>query len=151
MAIGDLTYGTPVALPEITRLESLSDGEAVAFGKISNNGAIRQNIDLLVEITSGGVDSYELYMVESQDDVIWTDGIDPDTAGNVVAKLFDAKLITSMSTIYDGTNRVSIKFNFTVDMLSSAEHIGFVFVNNSGQTTPSSNADGNSTDYKVSA
>ncbi len=154
MAIGDITYETPIALPNLTRLESLATGEAVAFGEIANadpDGPIKQNIQLFVEITSGSVASYDLYMVESQNGTLWTDNIDPNTAGNVFAKIFDAKLITSMSTIYNVTNRASISINFTVDMFSSAKFVGFVFVNLSSQTTPGSNAAGNSIAYKASA
>lgn len=151
MAAGDITYGTRTALSNVSRLHSNADGVAEAFGEIQLAGEIGSNIHLIVPInasSTGG--TYDLYLVESQDGAEWTDNIDPATSGDVAAKLSDAKLLDSVETIYNASNRSEAEFHVMVSGLSSAQYIGFVLVNDSGQSIPASGADGDSQSIKVS-
>ncbi len=151
MAAGDITYGTRTVLAFVSRLHSNTDGVAEAFGEIQGAGEIGNNIHLIVPINSSAVGgTYTLYLVESQDGVEWTDNIDPNTAGDIAAKISDAKPIKTVSTIWNTTNRTDAEFHVQVPMLSTAEYIGFVLLNSSGQTIPASGADGDSVAYTVS-
>lgn len=151
MASGDITYGTRTALANITRLHTLLNGQAQPFGEILGTGEIGINIHLIVPIegtATGG--TYDLYVVESQEGTEWTDGIDPATGGDVFAKISDSKLIKSADATFLATHRVQVQFHVQLSMLTLAKSVGLVLVNNSGQTTPGSGADGNSVTYKVS-
>lgn len=154
MAAGDITEGARTVLANVVRLHSLANGAAAAFGKIDNGaaaGAIAQSIHLMVPINSlatGG--DYKLYLVESQDGLEWTDNIDPATAGDVAAKIADARLLAAVDTTYDGTNRTEAEFHLTLNMLELAQFVGLVLDNNSGQAIPASGADGDSQSKKVS-
>lgn len=151
MATGDITRGTRTALANVTRLHSNADGVAEAFGEIQHAGAIGQNIHLVVPINSSATGgTYDLYVVESQDGAEWTDNIDPATSGDVASKLSDARLIASADTTYDATHRTEAEFHVPVSAFATADYIGFVLLNNSGQTIPASGADGDSVSLKVS-
>lgn len=153
MAAGDITYGTAAALADVSRLHSNADGVAEAFGEIDNGttAAPFYNIHIVVPINSSATGgSYTLYLVESHDGVEWTDNIDPATSGDVAAKLADAKVLKVASTVYNATHRTEAEFYVSLNMLELAEFVGFVLLNESGQTIPASGADGDSVSLKVS-
>lgn len=153
MATGDIVYeSTPVALANVSRLHSVATGEARAFGEIVGAGEIANDIRLAVPINaSANSGTYELFLVESCDGSDWTDGIDPTaTTTDVAGKIKDAKRLRSISTIYNATHRTQAQIHITVSMLSNAKYIGFVLLNKSLQTIPSSGAAGHSVTKKVS-
>ena len=151
MASGDITYGTRTQLANLTRLNSLADGEARTFGEIVGAGEIGINIHLLVPITSAAVGTFDIYVVESQEGTEWTDSIDPTVdTGDVFAQISDAKLIKSTDATFVTTTREQVQLHVQLSMLNLAEFVGLVIVNNSGQIIPSSGSDGDSVTYKVS-
>jgi hypothetical protein len=137
MAAGDLVYGTRTPLANVSRLNSLTNGQAKAFGEIDNTAlkALDYNINLEIVLGSAGTTAggqVELYMVESQDGVNWTDGIDPTTAtGDVAAQIKDAILIDVFDAQYVTTTRTTIKFHFNICEFVDypAEYFGFVVRN----------------------
>ena len=134
--MASVTYTAPSNLANISRLDTLSDGQAKTFGEIQAGGELTNMISLKIGIDSNAIDgTYDLYLVESQDGASWTDDIDPtnDTT-DVLPKISDAQHIESSSTIYNASNRSSVEFNVPVAMLVHAEYIGFVLVNKSGFT-----------------
>lgn len=152
MAAGDITYGTRTALANVSRLHSLASTQAVTFGEIAGAGELGINVHLVVPINSSATSgTYDLYLVESQDGAEWTDNIDPTSdTGDVSAKLSDAKFLKSASTIYNASNRAEAEFHVHIPMLASAQYVGLLLVNKSGQTIPASGADGDSVTYKLS-
>jgi len=152
MAANDITYGTITVLPNISRLNSNVINLAEAFGEIEGLGELGNNIYIEVPINASSTDgTYDLHLVESQDGVEWTDNIDPADEGDVAAKLSDAILIESSSTVFNASNRTEVRFHVQIAMLSSAKFIGFVLVNKSGQSIPVSGSAGNSVTYKIAA
>lgn len=152
MAVNDITYGTRTVLADVSRLHSIATGVGVAFGEITGGGELGINIHLAVPINASAVGgSYDLYICESQDGAEWTDNIDPATAGDQVAKLSDITSKKSASTIFDASNRTEARFHIQIPMLASTKSIGLFLVNNSGQTIPSSGADGDSVTYKIAS
>lgn len=154
MAAGDLTYGTRTALANVSRLDSNTNGLAEAFGEIDNTSALAldYHIHLVVPISASATGgTYDLYFVESQDGAEWTDNIDPASSGDVAAKLSDAILIATASTVYDATNRTEVEFHFSISDFKAyaPQYFGFVLDNNSGQTIPSSGSDGDSVSVKI--
>lgn len=151
MAAGDITYGTRTALPNVTRLHSNTNALAEAFGEIALAGEIGISIHLVIPINSSATGgSYDLYLVESQDGVEWTDNIDPATSGDVAAKRSDAKFLASVDTTYNASNRTEAEFHVVISGLASTKYVGFVVENNSGQTIPATGADGDYQTMKVS-
>lgn len=139
------TYGTPTTLASTANLHSLADTNAKAFGEIQLSGDA-ESVRITIPINSGATGgTYDIYLVQSEDGSTWTDGIDPALSSEISAKISDAILLESVDTTYNGTNRTDAVFHFNLAALSVAEYIGFVCVNNSGQTTPSSGASGTST------
>ncbi len=152
MAINDIEYASKAALANVSRLHSNANGVAEAFGEIQNAGAIVQDIYLKIPINSSATGgNYALYLVESQDGVEWTDDIDPNSSGDVAAKISDAKLLKSISTIYNASNRAEAIFHIKIQTLAVSEYIGFVLLNNSDQTIPASGADGDSVAYTIAS
>jgi hypothetical protein len=160
MAAGDLVYGTRTALAFISRLHSDTNNLATAFGEIDNATttlARNYNIHIKVPISSSATaGTYDLYMVESQDGLEWTDGIDPATDADYADFIKDAILIKQAPTVYDNSPtgaRINVEFHFNVcDYVSDvAPFFGFVLVNKSAQTIPSSGADGDSRSIKTAA
>jgi hypothetical protein len=160
MAAGDIVYGTRTVLANISRLHSDTNGIATAFGEVDNTSEKAPNylIHLKVPIHASAVGgSYDLYMVESQDGTEWTDSIDPSGSdSDYVDFIKDAIPIRSASTIYDNSPtgaRINVEFHFNVasHVPVPAPFFGFVLVNRSGQTIPSSGADGDSQSQKIAA
>ncbi len=150
MAVGDITRGSQVALPNISRLHSKADGVAEAFGEILGAGEMGNSVEFVIPIHASAVGgSYDVYMVSSQDGAKWTDNIDPDTTGDVVGKINDAKFLFSASTVYDATDRTEVVKVVSIPMIANAQYFGFVLVNNSGQAIPASGASGNSRTLKL--
>jgi len=157
MAVGDLVYGTRTALANISRVHSDTPNLATAFGEVDNTSALA--LDYLIHIvipisSSATAGSYNLYLVESQDGTEWTDDIDPATDGTYADFVKDAKLIRSAPTIYDNSPtgaRTEVRFHFNITDLCPfpPPYFGFVLVNMSGQTIPSSGADGDSMSIKL--
>lgn len=152
MAAGDITYGSQVALPNISRLQSIADGQARTFGEIVGAGEIGNDIEMELPINSSSTGgTYDVYVVESQDGAEWTDDIDPTVdTGDVAGLISDAKFVASVDTTYNVTTRPSAKFNFLIPMTVRSQYVGLVVVNNSGQTTPSTGFSGSSVTKKVS-
>lgn len=157
MAAGDVVYGTRTALANVSRLDSNASNVAEAFGEVDNSTtvALDYHIHLVVPISSSATTgTYDLYLVESQDGVEWTDNIDPATSGDIAGKISDAKLIASMSTVYNGTNRTEAEIHFNISPLVGGiipKFFGFVLSNKSGQTIPASGSDGDSVSLKIAA
>lgn len=159
MAAGDLTYGTRTALANISRLHSDTSALATAFGEVDNSItlALDYSIHIVVPISaSATTGTYDLYMVESQDGAEWTDNIDPATDSDYADFIKDAILIRSAPTVYDNSPtgaRVEVEFHFNVGdyVRFPAKYFGFVLKNSSGQTIPSSGADGDSMSIKIAA
>jgi hypothetical protein len=150
MAANDVTYGTRTALSNVDRLNSNVAGVAEAFGEIVGAGELGLNVHITIPIHASATNgSYDLYLVESQDGVEWTDNIDPATSGDVAAKLNDATFIKSASTIYNATNRTEARFHINLSMLTNAKYVGFVLVNKSSQTIPAAGSDGDSVTIKI--
>jgi len=151
MATGDITFGARTALANVSRLHSIATGTAQAFGEIETLGEIATSIHLTVPISASAVlGTYDIYLVESQDGIEWTDNIDPANAGDVFNKIADAKFLHSSHTVYEATNRTESKIHFQVSNYNTAKYIGFVLSNSSGQTIPATGADGDSVAYTVS-
>lgn len=152
MAAGDPVFGTRTALANTSRLHSVANNEARAFGEIDNDTTPKgdYSIHVVVPISSSATAStvyYELWMVESQDGAEWTDNIDPTAdTGNVAAKIKDAVRIGAQEMSYNATTRTEVEFHFNIADYRSvpAPFFGFVWVNKSGQTSPASGADGDS-------
>ena len=157
MAAGDVVYGTRTALANVSRLDSNANNVAEAFGEVDNSTtvALDYHIHLVVPISSSATTgTYDLYLVESQDGIEWTDNIDPATAGDIAGQISDAKLIASMSTVYNGTNRTEAEIHFNISPLVGGiipPFFGFVLSNKSGQTIPASGSDGDSVSLKIAA
>ena len=150
MAIGDITRGAQVALANISRIHSIANGVAEAFGEILGAGEMGNSVEFVLPINASAVGgSYDVYMVSSQDGAVWTDNIDPDTTGDVVGQISDAKFLFSASTVYDGTDRTEVVKTIMIPLLANAQYFGFVLVNNSGQAIPASGAAGNSRTIKL--
>jgi hypothetical protein len=149
-----ISYGTRTALANISRLHSSTNTQAKTFGEIDNSsaGAHGHNIHLIIPINSSATGgTYDLYLVESQDGTEWTDGIDPTTeTGDVAGKIKDATWLYSADATYNASNRTQAEFHIHIPSISKAAYLGFVVVNNSGQTIPASGADGDSVAYTVS-
>lgn len=146
-----ITYGTRTALANISRLHSNTDGTAEAFGEINNSaGAHGINIHLVIPINSSATGgTYDVYLVESQDGAEWTDNIDPATSGDVAGKISDAKFLASADTTYNASDRTEAEFHIHIPFTVTAQYIGLVLDNNSGQTIPASGADGDSVIYTI--
>ena len=157
MAAGDLVYGTRTALANVSRLHSDTSNLATAFGEVDNTTtlALDYHIHIVVPISaSATTGTYDLYLVESQDGTEWTDNIDPATDADYADFIKDAKLVRSASTVYDNSPtgaRTEVEFHFNVLDLCSfpPPYFGFVNRNASGQTIPSSGADGDSMSIKI--
>lgn len=152
MASGDITRST-TAITTISRLHSNADGVAEAFGEFDtgSTGAIAVSIHLVIPINASATGgSYDIYLLESHDAAEWTDNIDPASTGDIAAKLSDAKLIKTIDTTYDGTNRTEAEVYISLNMMGRPRYIGLVCDNNSLQTIPASGADGDYIDIKVS-
>lgn len=147
-----ISYGARTALANVDRLHSNTNGTAEAFGEIQNSGGGHAiNIHLAIPINSSATGgTYDLYLVESQDGIEWTDNIDPASAGDIAAKISDAVPLASIDTTYDASNRTEARFHISLPSTSIAQYVGFVVDNNSGQTIPASGADGDSVVYTVS-
>lgn len=147
-----IAYGTRTALSNTSRLHSVANTVAAALGEINNSaGAHGINVHIVVPINSAATSgSYDLYLVESQDGVEWTDNIDPATSGDVAGKIADATFLHSADTAYNVTDRSEAEFHVHIPALSKSQYVGFVLVNNSGQAIPASGADGDSVAYMVS-
>lgn len=147
MAAGDITYATAVNVTDVSRLNSNANNVAEAFGEINceevaeiNNSPFA-HFHLVVPIHASATGGrYTLFLVQSLDGALWTDGIDPATSGDIAAKLADALYIDSQSTIYNATNRANVAFDFSLNLLELAQWIGFVHLNESGQTIPATPA-----------
>jgi len=143
-----VTRGTPTALANISRLHSDADGVATAFGEVQLADEHAVNIWMIIPINSSATaGTYDIYLLESTDGAAWTDGIDPASDADYIDYLKDAKLIHSASTIYDNSptgSRTDVEFHWTGQIAEIAEYIGFVVVNNSGQSISASGADGDS-------
>lgn len=151
--MASITYGTRTVLPNITRLHSLATANAKAFGEIDNSsvGALDYGIFLQVPVSASATAGlYKIYLLESQDGVEWTDDIDPTAdSGDVAAKINDAKLLWSSPTVYNATTRTDANIHFNLSdavggFAKLQKYNGLVLLNSSGQTTPSSGADGDS-------
>ena len=148
MPAGDLVYGTRTALVNVSRLNSDGNGVATAFGKVDNSSILAPDYSIHIRVpintlAVGG--AYELSMIESQDDVNWTDSIDPDTDSNWADALRDAVFIKAAQTIYDNSPagiRTVIQFHFKVcDYVAKPEkYFAFVLLNSSAQSIPSTPA-----------
>lgn len=159
MAAGDMVYGTRTVLANVSRLDGDANNYATAFGKIDNTStlALDYHIHLKLAISSSATTgTYDLYLVESQDGSEWTDGIDPATDTDYADFVKDAKFIKSMQTVYDNSPTgarvyAEIHFNITDIVPFPPAYFGFVRVNKSGQTTPSSTTlcDGDSQSIKI--
>ena len=152
MATNDVTYGTRTALANVSRIDSIVNGWAVTFGEIIGSGAISEEIHISIPVpaaSTGG--TFDLYLVESQDGAEWTDNIDPTVdTGDVSGKISDARYLKSSDTTYNVTNRASVRFHVLIPMAASAKFIGFVLVNNSGQTI-ATGSDGDSVARTIAA
>lgn len=151
MAAGDPVFGARTALANSSRLHSVPNNEARAFGEIDNASTPKgdYHIHLVIPISSSSTSGqYEIYGIESQDGAEWTDNIDPTSdTGNVAAKLADAVLFEVATTVYNATTRPEVELHFKASDVfgyPAPPYFGFVVVNKSGQTTPASGADGDS-------
>lgn len=141
--MASITYGATTALADVGTLASLPDGQAYAFGKITAAGELTNMITIEVPILTAAAGTYDLYLVESWDGVTWTDNIDPAVAStDVAAYISDAQLLASSDATFVTTTRIFAEFSVPVAMLVHAKFIGFVLVNNSGQT-PGGTSTGN--------
>lgn len=139
MAAGDITRGSRTAIPNIANLDSgVTNGVAETFGEIDvgTSGAIAINLHFKIDIAASSAGTYTLYLLESQDGAEWTDDIDPtaDVNTDVAAKLADAKHLRTVDATYDATNRLNAEFHVGINLIGKAGNIGFVLLNNSGQT-----------------
>jgi len=145
-----ISYAAKVVLANVENLHSKADGIAEPFGEILAAGELTNMIHLVVPIAVSSAGTYELYLVESMDGAEWTDNIDPSTSGDVAVKISDAELIKSVDATYHATNRPEAEFHIPVAMLIRSNYIGFVLLNNSGQTIPATGVDGDSQALTVS-
>ncbi len=140
-----LIYGTRTAFVNnsATELDARSDGDLIGFGKIDNSPTatdavpdyhIHLAIPVATAATQGG--SWDVYLVESQDDTEWTDNISPTATSNQSAKLQNAKLIRSYEAGATGSATTTIRDHFSVAgfVVNMPKTVGFLMHNNSGQT-----------------
>ena len=160
MSAGDPVFGTRTALANVSRLHSDTSGLATAFGEVDNATTPKGDylIHLTVPINSAATaGTYDLYLVESQDGIEWTDGIDPATDADYVDFIKGARLVVSMPTVYDNTPtgaRTQVRAHFKVSEIvgwPAPPYFGFVLVNRSSLTIPASGADGDSMSISVAS
>jgi len=147
-----ISYGTRTVLSNLSNIDSATNTEARAFGEIDNSaGAHGVNVHIKIPISASAITgSYDFYLVESQDGIEWTDGIDPSGSGDVAGKLQNATfLLSSEKLIYNASDYSHVELHYHLPFISKAKYVGFVVVNNSGQTIPTG-SDGDSVSYTVS-
>lgn len=145
-----ITFGTRTTLANTTRLHSLASTSATTFGEIDNTSGLHAyNIHLVIPIaatsTSG---SYDVYLVESQDGVDWTDNIDPTVdTGDVVGRITDATFLHSATAIYNATDRTEAEVHLQIPAMNTGAYFGLVVHNTSNAAIPASGATGHSVSY----
>lgn len=155
MAAGDINYGSKTALANVSRLDSDVANYATAFGEVDNSSEKAEDyyIRLYLPISSSATTgTYDIYMVESMEGTEWTDGIDPATDADYLNFIKDAIPIRGAATVYGNSPtgaRTAVQFHFHIQdyVAYAAPYFGFVRVNRSGQTAPST-ADGDSQTVK---
>lgn len=140
MAAGDYTFGAVTALPDIDRLDNLASGSAMAFGFIDNTvvGAVGYAVRITVPInTLATVGTYTLYLLESLDNVNWTDAVSPASAADRFAAIAQARLISVAGTIYDATDRTAVNSVFSIEDVGQIQpYMAFILKNESGLAIP---------------
>lgn len=141
---------TNTAAPQASNLNSLANGAAKSIGKINfnSNNAHLATLKLKVTLASSGLDAngtLELYFLGSQDDIDWTDGIDPTSTSDESSNIVDAIHIGSLHAA-----TASRVVNQTIDLFSRAgngyAYGAVVVLNSSGAALPAS---GHDADYQT--
>ena len=100
-----ITRGTLVVFPQgpgetTDNLTSLGDGEAKGLGAI-DSGAKADEIIAPIRVKSDAAawaagDKVSIYLVHSEDDIVWTDNIDPDATADQAAKILAAHHVQTL-------------------------------------------------------
>jgi hypothetical protein len=100
MAVRTATKGSQTPFATVSNLNSLANTEAKPLGKVtavaSSQVPLNYRMNLEIALASTGVSAtgvLEIYLIESEDDSDYTDGIDPAGTTNIAASLKNAKLI----------------------------------------------------------
>jgi hypothetical protein len=141
---------TNTPAPQASNLNSLANGAAKSLGKIdfNANNAHEATIKIKAALNSTGVSAtgvLEYYFIGSQDDVDWTDGIDPTSTSDVAASIKNSRRIKSSAA-----NANSQVVNETIDIFAfvgSGYSYGAVIVKNSSGAALA--ASGNDADYQT--
>ena len=131
-------------------IEETEDGEARTFGHITNTTANARFLDYLVTIEvpiSANVvtgDTVNIYVIESQDDVTWTDKMAlPNSEVDQFDKLRDSKLISVVDAFHVCAAPVTVVTTFHLGSIYPIlpPFMSFVFENNtSGSIKPGASA-----------
>jgi hypothetical protein len=92
------TYGTESAFSVASNLNSLANGNVKALGTVDNSAVRANNYQIKLKITanSTGVSAtgtVTVYLVRSNDNSDWTDGISPSSTSDQSASIKNATII----------------------------------------------------------
>lgn len=122
-----------------SHIEETEDGEARTFGHINNTTAASQFLDYLITLeipVSASVvtgDTCNIYVIESQDDVTFTDKMTvPNGEADEFDKLKDSKLISVVDAFHTSAAPVTVVATFHLGAIFPIlpPYISFVFENN---------------------
>lgn len=121
-----------------------ADGEAFSFGHINNTTAAAQFIDFLVTvqvpigtaIATG--DTYSIYVLDSLDDVHWTDDIVYGAEADQADKIAASKLATVVAPFHTSAQPVTSIASFNVASVypTMPPYISFLFKNDTNGAIP---------------
>jgi len=122
-----------------SQIEACEDGEAFQFGHINNTSVASQFLDYLVTVEmpiSANVvtgDTVNIYVIESQDDVTYTDKFSiTNSKIDQADKLRDAKLISVVDAFHTSASPVTVVTTFHIGSIYPIlpPYMSFVFENN---------------------
>lgn len=135
-------YGAVTEITTASAMNGVADGAARVFGRFENSAGVNA-IDVRYHIktpiqgtTSTGTYSY--YLVTSQDDTNWVDGINPTNTSAIQGRLNVAPLVAVAESSYAAVNKAFVELEFNVSMFETTvpNYMGVVFKNDSGDATP---------------
>ena len=121
-----------------SQMTDTEDGEARTFGHITNTTVASQFLDYLVTVEvpiSANVvtgDTVNIYVIESQDDVTFTDDMVPGAEEDQADKLRDSKLISVVDAFHTCAVALTVVTTFHVGAVYPIlpPFMSFVFENN---------------------
>jgi hypothetical protein len=134
-----LLYGTRTQFALDSNLASLANNAAKPIGKIDNTTTLAQAYRVDLSITLGtGVSStgtVEVYLIESEDDSSYTDGISPTGTSDVASSIKNAMLIDVLTANVAST---VVRKRLVIPVVAPEKYQGVVVYNKSGAAFASS-------------